>query len=307
MCSPYEYLIDSDMLLAAILSMMVALIGRAKSITKQNRIVMEIVASFAVGLSAGLIALTWPNHTCFSAMALGGVLDIFQGFRIVYAVIEIMSKHTVAGGADLLEGILFTGLIAYFLRFGQYVAASILGNADKTKFVACREGVNPWWYLLFVPIAALSWSGLFNPNHADLPVMALHGILAYGVNFGLSLLGVDDNLNNFLSSLVVSFTAGVVSRYTGKQAVANTVAAIYALVPGAYLVTALLTTGSLDNSFLTNIIQRSVIIGLGAWTGSILCSPTLLGAPGTFFAQQQQQQQPFYNTSTTDRSTILYF
>jgi len=87
--------------------------------------------------------------------------------------------------------------------------------------------------------------------------------------------------------------------------VANTVAAIYALVPGAYLVTALLTTGSLDNSFLTNIIQRSVIIGLGAWTGSILCSPTLLGTPGGLWAQQQH---PFYNYSlTVDRSTILYF
>lgn len=298
-----------DMLVAAFLSMIVALIGRAKSATKQERIVMEIVASFVVGLSAGLIALTWPRQMCFSAMALGGVLDIFQGFRIVYAVIEIMSRHTVAGGADLLEGILFTGLIAYFLRFGQYVAASLLGNADRTKFVACENGVNPWWYLVLVPIAALSWSGLFNPNHRDLPVMALHGILAYGVNFCMSLWGVDDNLNNFLSSLVVSFTAGMVSRFSGKQAVANTVAAIYALVPGAYLVTALLTTGSLDNTFLTNIIQRSVIIGLGAWTGSILCSPAVLGAPAAFFLQQQQQEKdPFYyTTSTNDRSTILYF
>ena len=80
------------MLVAAVLSMMVSLIGRAKHATKQERIVMEIVASFAVGLSAGIIALTWPQDTCFSAMALGGILDIFQGFRIVYAVIEIMSK-----------------------------------------------------------------------------------------------------------------------------------------------------------------------------------------------------------------------
>jgi len=294
------------MLVAAVLSMMVALIGRAKNTTKQERIVMEIVASFSVGLSAGMIALTWPKDTCFSAMALGGILDIFQGFRIVYAVIEIMSKHTVAGGADLLEGILFTGLIAYFLRFGQYVAVSLLGDTDVTRFVACKQGVDPWWYLILVPIAAVSWSGLFNPNHADLPVMALHGTMAYSINFGLSSWGVDDNLNNFLSSLVSSFTAGMVSRFTGKQAVANTVAAIYALVPGAYLVTALLTTGSLDNRFLTNIIQRSVIIGLGAWTGSMLCSPTLLGSTGSVLTQQQQLQT-FSTSSTTDRSTILYF
>lgn len=293
------------MLVAAFLSMLVTLVGTFKSATKQERIVAEIVASFVVGLTAGLIALTWPAHTCFTAMALGGILDILQGFRIVYAVIEIMSRHTVAGGADLLEGILFTGLIAYFLRFGQYVSASCFGDPDITRFAACREGVNPWFNLILVPIAALSWSGLFHPNHADLPVMALHGILAYGMNYCLSMWRVDDNLNNFLSSLLVSFTAGMASRFSGKQAVANTVAALYALVPGAYLVSVLLTTGSLDNSFLTNIIQRSVIIGLGAWTGSTLCSPTLLGTPASFF----NQPSPSFTLGTTkaDRGTALYF
>ena len=93
-----------DMFVAALLSMLVALVGTVKSTSKQERLVMEIVASFIVGLMAGLIALRFPGTTCFSAMALGGILDIFQGFRIVYAVIEIMSRHTVAGAADLMEG-----------------------------------------------------------------------------------------------------------------------------------------------------------------------------------------------------------
>jgi len=29
--------------------------------------------------------------------------------------------------------------------------------------------------------------------------------------------------------------------------------------------------------FLTQIVMRAVIIGIGAWCGTILCSPTLLG------------------------------
>ena len=58
-------------------------------------------------------------------MAISGVVDVLQGFRVVYSIIEIMSKHTVSGVADLLEGILFTELIAYFLRIGQFGATAI--------------------------------------------------------------------------------------------------------------------------------------------------------------------------------------
>jgi hypothetical protein len=47
----------------------------------------------------------------------------------------------------------------------------------------------------------------------------------------------------------------------------------------------------LDASFFTDIIQNSVIIGVGAWTGAILCSPTLLGTTKGLLAQQQQQSR----------------
>ena len=113
-----------DMIVAGILAVLVAFIGTTSLLNKQERLVYEVVASFFVGITSGLLALRWPNHFCFAALAISGVLDLLQGFRVVYAIIEIMSKHTVAGGADLLEGILFTGLIAYFLQFGKYVAAS---------------------------------------------------------------------------------------------------------------------------------------------------------------------------------------
>jgi uncharacterized membrane protein YjjB (DUF3815 family) len=102
--------------------------------------------------------------------------------------------------------------------------------------------------------------------------MAFHGSLAYLVNFGLAQFNAADNLNNFVSSFAVSFSAGIFSRFTGHQDVGNTVAGMYALVPGAYLVTSLFSTDTLDTSFFVEIIQRSLIIGIGAWSGTILCS-----------------------------------
>ena len=78
-----------------------------------------------------------------------------------------------------------------------------------------------------------------------------------------------------MAALCITFCAGIVSRFTGRQALGNTVAGLYVLVPGVYM----LTTVYSDKieGFLTSIILRAVIIGIGAWTGTILCSPTLLG------------------------------
>jgi uncharacterized membrane protein YjjP (DUF1212 family) len=268
-----------DMGVAGVLAILVAYIGTSTVITRQERIVIEVVASFIVGLTAGLIALQWPNQTCFGAMAIAGVLDILQGFRVVYAIIEIMSKHTIAGGADLLEGILFTGLIAYFLKFGQYSAAAIMGESESTAFLQCTNGIDPHWYFFFVPLAAASWSGIFKPNYRDLPLMGFHGVLGYLADWAASRVFESDYVSNFIASMSVTMSAGIISRFTGRQGVGNTVAGIYVLLPGAYLVDALFSS-NISSEFFTNIILRAVVIGIGAWTGTMICSPTLLGTTG---------------------------
>ena len=264
------------MLVAGVLAIVVAFIFSCPLLLKQERIIFEVVASFVVGLSAGLIALTWPNSTCFWAMAISSVLELLQGFTVVYAIVEVMSKHTVLGGADFLEGILFTGLIAFFLKFGQYVAAYIFGHLEGTDSVECTSEINERWYFLFVPLAAVSWSGLFMPNYRDLPLMTFHGVLAYAVNWGLAKRDVNEQLNNFFSSMCVTFSAGIISRFTGRQAVGNTIAGLYALLPGAYAVATVYSSEA--NDFYTGVLLNAILIGIGAWTGTMLCSPTLFGS-----------------------------
>ena len=73
--------------------------------------------------------------------------------------------------------------------------------------------------------------------------------------------------------------------FTGRQAVANTVAGIYMLLPGAYLVSSFYT-GSFDSTFITDVLKSAIIIGIGGWSGTILCSPMLLG--GLLWQQHQK-------------------
>jgi hypothetical protein len=134
-----------DILIAGALGIVVAWIGASPVLTKQERIIFEAIASFFVGLVSGLVALTWPENTCFGAMAISGVLDLLQGFRVVYSIIEIMSRHTVTGGADFFEGVFFTTLIAYFLKFGQFAAINIHGEPVNDAYLTCDQGIDQWY------------------------------------------------------------------------------------------------------------------------------------------------------------------
>uniref|UniRef100_A0A7S4MVF3 Threonine/serine exporter-like N-terminal domain-containing protein n=1 Tax=Odontella aurita TaxID=265563 RepID=A0A7S4MVF3_9STRA len=292
-----------DMFVAGSLAVMVANVSSSSFFTRQERILSEVVAGLLVGVVSGLIALTWQEDTCFGAMALGGVLDIMQGFRAVYSVVEIMSRHTVAGAANTFEGIIFTALISYFLRYGQNIAALILSKTDEefNALNTCTNGVSEWYFFLLVPVASLSWSGLFSPHYDDLFPMMMHGIIAFATYFGVGKAVDNDSLPNFVAAMAVTLSAGIVSRSTGRQALGNTIAGLYVLLPGAYLIRELFSGKGVH--FIEGLILNAVTIGIGAWTGTILCSPTLLGTTrGMLY-----HTQPDKHKQHRDHGAMLYF
>jgi uncharacterized membrane protein YjjP (DUF1212 family) len=226
-----------DMIIAGVLACFVAL-AQGASIWKHDRIIFEVIISFLVGLSAALISLLWSDHTCFGAIAVGAIVDILQGFKIVYSITELMSKHTLTGGAGFMEAFLFTGLIASFLKFGQYLATAILGGEDSAIEIASTQCENPIaeiWYILLLPLSSLAWAFLFQPRFGDLPGMALHGILSFAVYYGIEKVSNDALLSTFVGALSVTLSAGFVSRFSGRQALGNTATGLYVLVPGVYL------------------------------------------------------------------------
>lgn len=263
-----------DSVVAGCCGSLVGLISTWSVLSKEERVVFEAFASLLVGLIAGVVSLLFPAQTCFGAIGVAGVLDILQGFRVVYAVLELMGKHSVCGSADFLEGLLYTGLIAYCLKVGQLGAVRIT-NKETSENLTCNNSIDELWYLLLVPAAALSWSGLFNPDYDDLPWMTFHGVLAYAIIWACSRGTIPESVSLFLAALSVTFSSGLVSRFTGRQALGSTVAGLYVLVPGAFLVESLFT--ELTFNFMGPVILNAAIIGTGAWAGTILCSPTLLG------------------------------
>jgi len=77
-----------DMIVAGALAIVVALFEGA-SLWRHEKMIFEVIVSFIVGLSAGLISIKWPIATCFQAIAVGAIIDILQGFRVVYSIMEV--------------------------------------------------------------------------------------------------------------------------------------------------------------------------------------------------------------------------
>ena len=289
-----------DMVVSGILAVSVAYIGTSylrhmQRIAFEERVLTEVVASFFVGMVAGVLAIKWPDKFCFGAIAVASVMDLMQGFKVVYAVIEVMSKNIVTGASRILEGIMFTGLISYSLKFGldfafkRMMGGALPSAADYAGMLNSVHGISDKFFPLILPFAATAWSGLFRPSYSDLPLMALHGMLAYTLNrVGAPM---------FVAAMCVTFSAGIISRFTGREALGNTLAGLYALVPGAYMVQALLSPSRVN--FIESVLFSAATIGLGGWTGSILCSPTMLGKSSWSFSRQRDTRNK--------QQTMLYF
>jgi hypothetical protein len=64
------------MIIARFVSALVAYIGQSSLLSKQETFLFEAVASYVVGLLAGIVAITFPSYTCYAAIAISGHLDI---------------------------------------------------------------------------------------------------------------------------------------------------------------------------------------------------------------------------------------
>ena len=286
-----------DMIVSGILALAVHKIGTSQALAYEERVLTEVVSSFVVGMSAGLLALKWPDTFCFGAIAVASVMDLLQGFKVSYGVIEVMSKNIVTGAARMFEGILFTGLISYSIRFGLDFAFRLmfgqnLTPKDYSGMLMSAHGISMKWFPLLLPFTATAWSILFWPGHRELPWMAWHGILAFTLNMA--------GFSTFLSAMCVTFSAGLISRFTGRGALGMTLAGLYALVPGTYMVKALLAPSNVG--FIERVLTAAATIGIGGWTGTLLCSPTIMGKTSGLHGWSFMKK-----TGESRRENLLYF
>lgn len=288
-----------DMLVSGALALAVNKIGTSQALAYEERVLTEVASSFFVGICAGLLALKWPNTFCFGAIAVSSVMDLMQGFKVSYGVIETMSKNIVTGAARIFEGILLTGVVSYSIKFGLDFASRLLSGhtlppTSYSNMLVSAHGISIKWFPLILPLTTTAWSTLFWPECKDLPLMSLHGILAFSLNMA--------GMPTFFAAMCVTFSAGVISRLFGRGELGMTLAGLYALVPGTYMAATLL--GPNKSNFVEGVLTAAATIGVGGWTGTLLCSPTILGKTSDLHGWSFNSKK---DSRESRRQNLLYF
>lgn len=106
----------------------------------------------------------------------------------------------------------------------------------------------------------------------------------------------------FFAALCVTFLAGVISRFSGRSALGMTLAGLYALVPGTYMAATLL--GPNKSNFVEGVLTAAATIGVGGWTGTLLCSPTILGKTSGLHGWSFNSKK---DSKERQRQNLLYF
>ena len=93
-----------------------------------------------------------------------------------------------------------------------------------------------------------------------------------------------DDVNNFVAAMAVTYLAGIVSRFTGRRALENTISYCRSLrTHAARIYTA---HGDDGSGFLTYVRFCAIIISTGSWMETIFCSPMLFGTDQDVLEQQ---------------------
>lgn len=133
--------------------------------------------------------------------------------------------------------------------------------------------------------------------------MTMHGILSYVMYWAVNTTTSNSGMATFVAAMSVTASAVFLSRFTGRQALGDTIIGLYVLLPGSYLAEGLFTSAGnnvLDSGLLSNLVTIAVTIGLGGWTSTMLCSPTILGTNKGLLSQFIKRR----NGAKRDRSTI---
>jgi uncharacterized membrane protein YjjB (DUF3815 family) len=186
--------------------------------------------------------------------------------------------------AHLIEAIISSFLIATSIMTGLFTAERIMGvnESDEAEYMDCNDPISELWFFLVAPIVSTGWAAGFLPLYWDMPLMALHGTMAFAVSWAVECASNESCLASFVAALTTSTVAGLLSRFTGRQALGDTFTGLYALVPGICITEGFsaLAMGNNDADetiLFFNLLLKSVTIAVGAWFGTLLCATTYLG------------------------------
>jgi uncharacterized membrane protein YjjP (DUF1212 family) len=219
--------------------------------------VFEVFAPLATAfLARGLGTIRVNDHYlfCFSAMSQSSIALILPGYIALTAVLELQSRHLVAGAIRMVYCIIYT----LFLGFGLFLGTTIFGVMTQRAVNTTTCEPPQYWpadlatggaaiiysRFIWVPLFASCLAIINQATLQQLPVMALISTLGHQTVFWLlQFLTSNLQIANTLGGLVIGLATNVYSRFFDGIAGTAILPAIFVLVPSGLAASGSLMAG----------------------------------------------------------------
>ncbi|KAJ2157534.1 pheromone-regulated protein prm10, partial [Coemansia sp. RSA 552] len=190
----------------------------------------------SVALVSGLLGAALGRWSCFGATALSGTVVLLPGLVMTTGVIELASRHMVAGTVRIFYALLLTFVIAYGLLIGVEIFNKLAGNQllDGALLEPSQcKALTKWSWFGTFPIAITSISVLVNIHWRHWPSVTVIAGISYGVFWLFKFYLELEELAPVVASFVLGLMANMWSKLTGQIAYMVLLPGEMFLVPGS--------------------------------------------------------------------------
>ncbi|KAJ1883022.1 pheromone-regulated protein prm10 [Coemansia sp. RSA 486] len=190
----------------------------------------------SVSILAGILSAALANWGCFGATALSATVVLLPGLVMTTGVIELSSRHMIAGTVRIFYALLLAFIIAYGLLIGVEIYNKMAGrpvlDGSLLDLTQC-QGLTKWSWFGTFPVGIISISVLVNIHWRHWASVTLVAGVCYGIfwlfKFHLEL----DDLAPVVASFALGMVANLWSRFTGQTAYMILLPGEMFLVPGS--------------------------------------------------------------------------
>jgi uncharacterized membrane protein YjjP (DUF1212 family) len=251
----------------------------------------EVVASIAVGLAIGLLAIVTARHanlqrvfeplaaavasiiaatiaaagfpTSVFLVTLSGVIVLIPGLMLTTAMTELSTRHLASGTARFMGALVLLLSIAFGIAIGAKAAALAIGTPHSSPI----EDLPGWTLLLSLLISPLCFSVLLKAEPRDIPWIIAAGVIAFGgARLGSDALGAE--LGAFVGGVMTGVASAWYARLTNRPSQITLVPGLLLLVPGSVGLRSLAslldrdTQVGVDSAFRMVLIAVSLVAGI---------------------------------------------
>ncbi|KAJ2608824.1 pheromone-regulated protein prm10 [Coemansia sp. RSA 1365] len=190
----------------------------------------------SVSIAVGVLSAAVSKWGCFGAISLSATVVLLPGLVMATGVIELSSRHMVAGTVRVFYALLLAFVISYGLLIGVEIYNKIVGNqlldGAQMDLSQCKPLTRWSWFGLF-PVAIINVAVLVNIHWRYWLSVILIAGASYGTFWVFRFYLELNDLATVVASFVLGMVANIWSKFTGQTAYMVLLPGEMFLVPGS--------------------------------------------------------------------------